>query len=68
MPCILNPSNEAAVHAFLSDRIGFLDISRVIEHSMQKVFFIGNPDLGDYIMTHREALTIAEEYIRKKES
>jgi len=68
MPCILNAANEAAVHAFLSDRIGFLDISRVIEHSMQKVFFIGNPDLGDYIMTHREALNIAEEYIRKKES
>jgi 1-deoxy-D-xylulose-5-phosphate reductoisomerase len=67
VPCILNAANEAAVHAFLNDRIGFLDISHVIEHSMDKVFYIGNPGLGDYIMTHRETLIIAEEYITKRE-
>jgi 1-deoxy-D-xylulose-5-phosphate reductoisomerase len=67
MPCILNAANEAAVHAFLEDRTGFLDISHTIEHCMDKVSFIGNPDLGDYIMTHRETLIMAEEYIRKKE-
>jgi len=63
MPCILNAANEAAVHAFLEDRIGFLEISRVIEESMLKAPFIANPDLGDYIMTHKETLIIAEEYI-----
>jgi 1-deoxy-D-xylulose-5-phosphate reductoisomerase len=67
MPCILNAANEAAVHAFLADRTGFLDIPEIIEHCMDKVPYIGNPDLGDYIMTHKETLIIADEYIRNKE-
>jgi 1-deoxy-D-xylulose-5-phosphate reductoisomerase len=67
MPCILNAANEAAVQAFLNDRIGFLEISRVIEQCMVKVPYIGNPGLADYIMTHKETLITAEELIGKKE-
>jgi 1-deoxy-D-xylulose-5-phosphate reductoisomerase len=33
-PCILNAANEVAVHAFLADRIGFLDIAEVIEQTL----------------------------------
>ena len=33
-PCILNAANEVAVHAFLQGRIGFLQISEVIESSL----------------------------------
>jgi 1-deoxy-D-xylulose-5-phosphate reductoisomerase len=33
-PVVLNASNEVAVAAFLNGRIGFTDIARVVEHSM----------------------------------
>src|SRR4029079_19471089 len=34
-PCVLNAANEVAVHAFLSGRLGFLDIARVIEGALE---------------------------------
>src|SRR5690606_10114650 len=34
MPCILNAANEVAVAAFLSDEIGFLEMSAIIEETM----------------------------------
>jgi 1-deoxy-D-xylulose-5-phosphate reductoisomerase len=36
-PCILNAANEIAVHAFLSGRLRFLDIPRVIEQTLDRV-------------------------------
>jgi 1-deoxy-D-xylulose-5-phosphate reductoisomerase len=33
-PCILNAANEVAVHAFLGERLAFLDIPRVIEGTL----------------------------------
>jgi len=35
MPAVLNAANEAAVAAFLDKRIGFRDIHRIIERTMQ---------------------------------
>ena len=67
MPCILNAANEAAVGAFLADRIAFLDIARVIGQCMDTVPFIPAPDLGGYIMTHSETLVRAGEFIDKLE-
>ena len=43
MPCILNAANEVVVAAFLQDRIGFLQMSDVIERTMRKASFIVNP-------------------------
>ena len=34
-PCVLNAANEVAVHAFLAGQIGFTDIPRVIEHTLE---------------------------------
>jgi len=34
MPCVLNAANEVAVAAFLENKIGFLDIPRVVEKVM----------------------------------
>jgi 1-deoxy-D-xylulose-5-phosphate reductoisomerase len=34
-PCTLNAANEVAVHGFLSRRIAFLDIARVIEGTLE---------------------------------
>lgn len=55
MPCILNAANEIAVASFLQEKIGFLQISELIEHTMQKVDFIAQPTLDDYIETDKEA-------------
>ncbi len=36
-PTILNAANEVAVHAFLGGRIGFLDIARIVERTLEAV-------------------------------
>ena len=51
MPCIVNAANEIAVDAFLKDKIGFLQMSDVIEYCMQTIHFIEMPTLEDYIET-----------------
>ena len=35
-PTILNAANEVAVQSFLSGRIGFLDIVRIVEHTLER--------------------------------
>ncbi|RUA31200.1 MAG: 1-deoxy-D-xylulose-5-phosphate reductoisomerase [Bacteroidetes bacterium] len=55
MPCVLNAANEIAVEAFLQEKIGFLQISDLIERSMQSVDFIAQPSYDDYKMSDIEA-------------
>ena len=55
MPCVLNAANEIAVEAFLKERIGFMDIPRLIEQSMQKISYIEHPVLEDYEASNKEA-------------
>lgn len=64
MPCILNAANEVAVDKFLREEIGFLEISDLIERSMNKVSFVQTPTLQDYIATDKETRAIALEYIK----
>lgn len=59
MPCILNAANEIVVAAFLQDRIGFLQMSEVIEKTMLKASFIAAPSYDDYVQTDSEARCIA---------
>lgn len=61
MPCILNAANEVVVAAFLQDRIGFLQMSDVIEWTMRKASFIVNPSYEDYVATDTEARRLAAE-------
>ena len=61
MPCILNAANEMVVAAFLQDRIGFLQMSDVIERTMRKASFIANPSYEDYVATDTEARRLAAE-------
>ena len=65
-PCVLNAANEIAVAAFLKDRIGFLQMSEVIESTMQKSNFIKHPSYEDYVNSDSEARRIALEYIATK--
>ncbi|KAA2243835.1 1-deoxy-D-xylulose-5-phosphate reductoisomerase [Chitinophaga agrisoli] len=46
--CIMNAANEEVVHAFLKNRIGFLQMTEVIEETMVKVQHIETPTLHDY--------------------
>lgn len=63
-PCILNAANEIAVSEFLSDRIGFLEISDVIEECLVKVDYIREPILEDFIETDHLTRVKAKELIK----
>ena len=54
MPCILNAANEVVVQAFLTDKIGFLQMPEIIEQIMEKATFVKVPSLDDYIQTDKE--------------
>jgi 1-deoxy-D-xylulose-5-phosphate reductoisomerase len=63
LACIVNAANEVAVAAFLEDKIGFLQMSDLIETCMQRVAFIQKPTLDDYIQTDTETRRVASELI-----
>ncbi len=63
LPCIMNAANEIAVFAFLRNRIGFLDITEMVERTMQKVTFIAEPVLEDYFDSDAEARNYAASII-----
>jgi 1-deoxy-D-xylulose-5-phosphate reductoisomerase len=63
--CMLNAANEIAVAAFLKDKIGFLQMSDVIEQCMELLPLIPEPNLDDYILTDNETRIRALELIRK---
>ena len=65
MACIMNAANEAAVAAFLQDRIGFYDITSVVRDCMDGVDFVADPDLDTIFATNSEALIKAGELIDK---
>ena len=65
MPCIMNAANEAAVKAFLEDKIGFYDITDTVQHCMETVDFIQSPDLDTIFDTNKASLAAACAYINK---
>lgn len=66
MPCILNAANEVVVQAFLEGKIGFLEMSDIIDVCMSKTTFIAKPNLSDYIETDRESREFTQEYFKNK--
>ena len=60
IPCAMNAANEAAVAAFLKDRIGFYDIPRTISRVVGRIGLVENPSLDDIFATHEEAFRMAE--------
>ncbi|MFN7329406.1 MAG: 1-deoxy-D-xylulose-5-phosphate reductoisomerase, partial [Bacteroidota bacterium] len=65
MPCVLNAANEVAVEEFLNDRLGFLQMSELVEQCMKKISFVTNPSLQDYIETNRETRAKAKEITKQ---
>ena len=52
---VLNGANEAAVGLFLEDKIGFLDIARLVERALAAVPFAEKPTLDDILAADRAA-------------
>ncbi len=63
MPCIFNAANEVAVELFLKERIGYIQMSRLIEKTMSKASFVQSPSLSDYLQSDAEAREITREQI-----
>lgn len=59
IPCAMNAANEAAVAAYLQDKIGFYDIPDTISRVMAAIPYIGNPSLEDIFATNQEAYKMA---------
>jgi 1-deoxy-D-xylulose-5-phosphate reductoisomerase len=64
MPCVLNAANEIAVWAFLKNKIGFLDITTIVEKAMEKINLIQNPTLQEYFESDAEARNFAASMIK----
>ena len=64
--CTINAANEIAVDAFLHERIGYLDIQRTIESTLNDVPFIASPGYDDYVATNTLARRIAEEHTKSR--
>ena len=63
IPCAMNAANEAAVAAYLKDKIRFYDIPEVISAAMASTSFVQEPSLGDIFATHEEAFAQAQRRI-----
>lgn len=63
MPCVINAANEVVVAEFLNMRIGFLQMSDVIEKCMQEMAFVANPTLQDYMESDKNTRIFAQELV-----
>ena len=65
MACIMNAANEAAVAAFLQEKIGFYDITDVVADCMAGAEFVASPDLETIFRTNDAAYAKAAELAAK---
>ena len=63
IPCILNAANEVVNLAFRQSKCGFLQMSKIIEATINSTSFILNPSYEDYVQTDKEARRIAAELL-----
>ena len=66
LPCAMNAANEAAVAAYLHEKIAFYDIPRIISEIMGCTAFIEKPSLEDILQTNKEAFDRANLLIDNK--
>ncbi len=67
-PCVLNAANEEAVHAFLQEAIGFLDIARVVQEVLESPDLpqtSGTPDLQTLLETDAWARRRARQILQR---
>ncbi len=61
MPCIVNAANEIVNRGFLEGKCGFVEMSDIIEKTMQRTTFDAKPTYETYVATDTEARRIALE-------
>lgn len=66
-PCVMNAANEIVVDAFLHNKVGFLEMSDMIEKVMEQVSFQEHPSLEDYEQSDKEARILAAELVKKSQ-
>jgi 1-deoxy-D-xylulose-5-phosphate reductoisomerase len=65
MPCILNAANEIAVAAFLDEKIGFPEMSDVVEYAMDNCSWSASFDLVSLQATDADAREKSLSFINK---
>jgi 1-deoxy-D-xylulose-5-phosphate reductoisomerase len=58
-PAVMNAANEIAVYGFLHNRIGFLEMTEVVEKTIHRVAHIDRPSLEEYFESDAEARNFA---------
>ena len=66
MPCIVNAANEVVNRGFLEDRCSFMQMSDIIEKTMNRVSFSEKADYDTYVATDAEARRVAERLLEIK--
>jgi 1-deoxy-D-xylulose-5-phosphate reductoisomerase len=66
-PCVMNAANEIVVDAFLHNKVGFLEMSDMIQKVLEKIAFIEHPSLEDYEKSDNEARLLAAELVKKSQ-
>ncbi|RQO32485.1 1-deoxy-D-xylulose-5-phosphate reductoisomerase [Taibaiella sp. KBW10] len=67
MPCVLNAANEVVVTAFINNKVGFLEMSDIIEQTMEQLPFIENPNIEELIASDLEARLFAEQLLQNND-
>ena len=65
-PCILNASNEIVVEAFLQEKISYLDMTKIIKESLNKISYIASPNLEQLIETDLKTREYTSNKIKNK--
>ena len=66
LPAVYNAANEVAVEAFFAEKIGFLEIARIVEYVLSREPSAGGngkPDIETVLELDRKARELAREFI-----
>jgi len=64
--CVMNAANEEVVYAFLKNKIGFLDMTEIIENTMEEIPFVEDASLDAFVDSDQEARKCALRLIKEK--
>lgn len=66
-PCVMNAANEVVVQAFLQNKVGFLEMSEMIEKAVDRITFIEQPTLKECEETDYEARIYTAELVKNSQ-
>lgn len=65
--CVLNAANEVVVHAFLQNKVGFLEMNDIIEKALTDMPFIEHPVLEELEQTDVETRKFTDKLVRNSQ-